>query len=117
MSIIRTKKYSALEILELAFPEGVDVMSKREIDHVVTAEDLAANPGLEKDVKVGETIQLPDTDHFAVADVFGKYAIVIGGIAGITEPDRKIIVEGTDPLEITVGNTPASLEVVEPEAE
>jgi hypothetical protein len=114
MSIIRTKKYSALEILEIAFPKGVDVLSKREIDHVVTAEDLAVNPGLESDVKVGDTIQIPDTDHFEVADVFGKYTIVIGGITGIVDPERKIIVEGTEPLEITVGNTLTSLEVTEP---
>ncbi len=28
-------------------------------DHIVTEEDLKNNPGLEKDVKVGETIQIP----------------------------------------------------------
>lgn len=117
MSIIRTKKYVALEILELAFPKGVSLPNGKDTDHVVTEADLAENPGLEKDVKVGETIQLPEFDVVPVAEVFGKYAITIGGIAGIVEPDRKIIVEGVAPLEITVGNTPATLEVVEPEAE
>lgn len=82
MNIIRTKKYSALEILEMAFPDGVTI----------------------------------EESNIAVADVFGKYAVVIGGIAGITDPGRKIIVDGTEPVEITVGNTSASLEVVEPEA-
>lgn len=49
--------------------------------------------------------------------LFGKFALNIGGIAGIVDPSRKIIVEGESPLVVTVGDQTREIEVVDEEKE
>jgi len=35
----------------------------QEIDHVVTEEDIAENPGIEEHVEVGDTVTIPAEDE------------------------------------------------------
>lgn len=115
--ITRSKKYSAIEILRLAFPEGVDVQTGKELEHAITEEDLKENPGLEKDVQVGDIVMLPEFVKIPVEAAFGKYQVMIGGIPNVSDPERKIITDGTEPLLISVGDTTAELEVIEEKVE
>ncbi len=112
--ITRTKKYTALELVTMAFPDGIDVETGATVDHVVNEQDLEANPGLAEVTKVGETIQYPEMANISTEEAFGRYAITIGGIAGIVDPDKKIIVDGGLPVVIQVGNVSAELAVAEP---
>lgn len=54
---------SIVDQVEADLEHIVDKMTGKEkkdaIDHTITDEDLKNNPGLEKDVKVGDTVQLP----------------------------------------------------------
>lgn len=99
---MKGKKYTAIEIVSEAFPEGVDVIVGEE-PHIVTAEDVASNPGVQE-MKEGDEIMLPVFEKISAEDAFGKFGINIGGISGIVNPGHKIMVsEGADQLTVTVG--------------
>jgi hypothetical protein len=57
--------------------EIVHVLSQEEREHIITEEDLAANPGLYRDVKVGDVVELApemvvDTQKHALDPLLGK---------------------------------------------